>query len=66
MAINLITTIVNIRAPGITIHRIPLFVWAILAQSVIIILCIPVLAGKINRWIQYKNILMNKNKYKNI
>lgn len=42
---NIITTIVNIRAPGITIHRMPLFVWAMLAQSVIIILCIPVLAG---------------------
>lgn len=42
---NVITTIVNIRAPGQTIHRLPLFVWAILSQSVIIILCIPVLAG---------------------
>jgi heme/copper-type cytochrome/quinol oxidase subunit 1 len=44
-AMNLITTIVNMRAPGITMHRLPLFVWAMLAQSVIIILCIPVLAG---------------------
>ncbi len=42
---NLITTIVNMRAPGITMHRLPLFVWAMLVQSVIIVLCIPVLAG---------------------
>lgn len=44
-AINIITTVVNMRCPGITIHRLPLFVWAILVQSVIIVLCIPVLAG---------------------
>lgn len=45
MAMNLVTTIVNMRAPGMTMHRLPLFVWAMLAQSVIILLCIPVLAG---------------------
>ena len=44
-AINIISTIVNMRCPGMTLHRMPLFAWAILAQSVIIILCIPVLAG---------------------
>lgn len=45
MAINIITTIINIRAPGLSFHKIPLFVWAMLLQSIIIILCIPVLAG---------------------
>jgi heme/copper-type cytochrome/quinol oxidase subunit 1 len=44
-AINIITTIVNMRAPGQGLHKAPLFVWAMLSQSVIIILCIPVLAG---------------------
>jgi len=33
------------RAPGQGLHKAPLFVWAMLSQSVIIILCIPVLAG---------------------
>ena len=47
MAMNLVTTIVNMRAPGMTMHRLPLFVWAMLAQSVIILLCIPVLAGNV-------------------
>lgn len=44
-AINIITTIINMRAPGQGLHKMPLFVWAMLGQSVIIILCIPVLAG---------------------
>lgn len=42
---NIITTIVCMRAPGMTLHRMPLFVWAMLMQSIIIVLCIPVLAG---------------------
>lgn len=44
---NIITTIVNMRAPGLGFHRLPLFAWAMLLQSIIIILCIPVLAGSI-------------------
>jgi heme/copper-type cytochrome/quinol oxidase subunit 1 len=46
-ACNIITTIINMRAPGMTLHKMPLFVWSMLMQSVIIILCIPVLAGTI-------------------
>jgi len=45
--INIITTIMNMRAPGMTLHKMPLFVWAMLFQSIIIILAMPVLAGKI-------------------
>lgn len=45
VAINIITTILNMRAPGLSLHKAPLFAWAMLSQSVIIILCIPVLAG---------------------
>ena len=44
-ACNIVSTIMTMRAAGQTLHRMPLFVWAILAQSIIIILCIPVLAG---------------------
>lgn len=54
-AINIITTIVNMRAPGITIHRLPLFVWAMLVQSVIIVLCIPVLAGALTMILTDRN-----------
>lgn len=44
--INIITTILNMRAPGMTLHKMPLFVWAMLFQSIIIVMAIPVLAGE--------------------
>jgi cytochrome c oxidase subunit 1 len=46
-SINFITTIFNIRAPGITIHRLPLFCWSILVTTVLLILTLPVFAGGI-------------------
>ena len=46
-SINYITTIINIRATGISFDRIPLFVWAILITSILLILSLPVLAGAI-------------------
>jgi len=54
-AMNIITTIVNMRAPGLTLHRMPLFAWAMLMQSIIIILCIPVLAGALTMIITDRN-----------
>jgi hypothetical protein len=35
------------RAPGMILHKMPLFVWAMLFQSIIILMALPVLAGKI-------------------
>jgi cytochrome c oxidase subunit 1 len=46
-AINFITTIINMRAPGIHIHRLPLFVWAIFVTAFLLLLSLPVLAGAI-------------------
>jgi cytochrome c oxidase subunit 1 len=46
-AINFITTIINIRAPGIHIHRLPLFVWAVFITAFLLLLSLPVLAGGI-------------------
>lgn len=46
-AINFITTIFNMRAPGMTLHKMPLFVWGILVTSFLIIFAVPVLAGAI-------------------
>src|SRR5712691_6200600 len=46
-SINIITTILNMRAPGMTMMRIPLFVWTWLITAYLLIAVMPVLAGSI-------------------
>src|SRR5579884_3679125 len=46
-SINFITTIFNMRAPGMTLHKMPLFCWAILCTAFMMVLSLPVLAGAI-------------------
>jgi cytochrome c oxidase subunit I len=44
-SVNFITTIICMRAPGMTMFRMPIFVWNTLITSILVIIAFPILAG---------------------
>ncbi len=54
-AINFITTIFNMRAPGMTLHKMPLFGWSVLVTAFLLLLALPVLAAAITMLITDRN-----------
>jgi cytochrome c oxidase subunit 1 len=54
-AMNFITTILNMRSPGISLHKLALFGWAVIITAVLLLLSLPVLAGGITMILTDRN-----------
>lgn len=55
VSINMITTWLNMRAPGLKLISVPFFIWGIVITSIMLVLCLPVLAAAITMLLTDRN-----------